>query len=431
MDSSLLEGMADQKRQELVSGLYSLQQEGQFCDTIILASGGEAFRAHSNVLATASPVLHTQLSRCPEGRYIVSTGMSVRVIQMSIEYMYTGCWPNDTINETDVSEALDWLGIGVHDIDSQSSDLQEQVNLNHISIRDSDIDHQTLLAIREHQKMQLNQSPMYRACDKTPQNMYKVKPHTSCENDPTAADEKNGEDQPGFHDIQISPDLMPDGEALSGNHHETEVDAHDGDAPMDLIDLPDDVTSAGYKSADQTDVMMPGGLKSTATDCPWCGRHFKWPSKLAVHARVHTGERPYQCSQCPKSFAQKQQMLTHQKIHVDVKPFQCRYCDKSFCLQQHMVLHERTHTGEKPHICDVCQKAFARPAQLYMHRLTHTGEKKHQCEFCMKRFTQRTHLVNHRRVHTGERPYSCQLCSSSFKQSSQLLRHIKSVHANT
>ncbi len=47
-----------------------------------------------------------------------------------------------------------------------------------------------------------------------------------------------------------------------------------------------------------------------------CGKAFAAPSKLMVHKRTHTGEKPYACSMCPKRFAEKSNAVRHERTHT-------------------------------------------------------------------------------------------------------------------
>nr|XP_025709906.1 zinc finger protein 785-like isoform X2 [Callorhinus ursinus] len=52
--------------------------------------------------------------------------------------------------------------------------------------------------------------------------------------------------------------------------------------------------------------------------CPDCGRNFSYPSLLANHKRVHSGEQPFPCDQCQAHFSQRKYLLQHQVIHTDI-----------------------------------------------------------------------------------------------------------------
>lgn len=49
--------------------------------------------------------------------------------------------------------------------------------------------------------------------------------------------------------------------------------------------------------------------------CEYCGKKFRYPLKLEVHRRTHTGELPYKCTVCDHACAQSSKLKRHMKIH--------------------------------------------------------------------------------------------------------------------
>ncbi|XP_042856443.1 zinc finger protein 271-like [Penaeus japonicus] len=134
--------------------------------------------------------------------------------------------------------------------------------------------------------------------------------------------------------------------------------------------------------------------------CEICGKKFPRKSKLLIHMRVHTRERPYSCEICNKAFSQKHHLVEHTRIHTKEKPFICEVCCKPFCGRSNLVKHMRVHTKEKPFSCDICNRAFSEKAALGRHMRVHTKEKPFNCEICCKSFSEKGNLIKHMRVHT-------------------------------
>ncbi|XP_074539451.1 uncharacterized protein znf526 [Halichoeres trimaculatus] len=204
------------------------------------------------------------------------------------------------------------------------------------------------------------------------------------------------------HCLEQHPKLL---QAATGAHSGGETGSQSEEG-KDMTSEPSTSTAEETASGDSTSLVR--GL-----DCNICGKKLNSPANLRLHRLSHFALGPGR----PRSTTGKRP-----------KAHQCPVCFKLFVSSSGVALHQRVHTGERPFPCQVCGKRFRQNTHLREHLRTHSGERPFRCETCGKGFIQSMHLAEHRRTHTGERPHVCPQCGKAFKTFSNLRNH-KKTHA--
>jgi len=101
--------------------------------------------------------------------------------------------------------------------------------------------------------------------------------------------------------------------------------------------------------------------RDKAVSCDECGLEFPDGRALINHRHSHNKEpsaRQFSCAECGKTFGSRSSQQIHARIHTGERPYGCRFCWKAFADGGTLRKHERIHTGEKPYACAVCPRAF-------------------------------------------------------------------------
>ncbi|ODM92884.1 putative zinc finger protein [Orchesella cincta] len=224
-------------------------------------------------------------------------------------------------------------------------------------------------------------------------------------------------------------------------------------------------------------------MRTHRFQCVFCSKPCSILSKLEVHLRSHTGERPFSCKICSKSFKENGTLATHLKTHTEVpKLYTCEQCPASFSIEarlkthliavhnvdnlpkekcpicwqkftkgtkmnghmlrcpvcnknifgnRDLVVHMRSHTNDKPFPCTICSKRFSIQANLKSHTRVHSRDKRFSCNICGKQYSSPAAYKAHCQCHTGQTmPYPCAECQLSFYTSWKQKAHVDLVHRN-
>ena len=87
---------------------------------------------------------------------------------------------------------------------------------------------------------------------------------------------------------------------------------------------------------------------------------------------VKTGKY-FVCCVCSKVFARRASLRVHARLHTGVRPYSCADCERSFSDYSVYVRHRRTHTHERPYACPQCGYRFTQSGNLLRHRRNQHG----------------------------------------------------------
>ena len=144
--------------------------------------------------------------------------------------------------------------------------------------------------------------------------------------------------------------------------------------------------------------------------------------------KTHGNENSFKCSSCNYSSHESSKVEIHARSHTGEKPNKCNVCEHS--SNYSLNIHMRTHSRGKPFKCGQCDYASSQKGNLSNHITNkHTGIRSIKCNVCDFASSYKSSLKLHMKLHLTENPYKCNQCTFSTLWMDCLKRHIKRKHA--
>ncbi|XP_033752933.1 uncharacterized protein LOC117336489 isoform X5 [Pecten maximus] len=105
--------------------------------------------------------------------------------------------------------------------------------------------------------------------------------------------------------------------------------------------------------------------------CKFCSVAFKDQDGYKEHIMtIHSLEYVAFCDHCAKGFKSVHGYKMHCKMYHSKTGNnfpKCQYCEKQFLCKSRLIIHERIHTGERPFLCKACGKSYKQKHDLLNH----------------------------------------------------------------
>lgn len=177
--------------------------------------------------------------------------------------------------------------------------------------------------------------------------------------------------------------------------------------------------------------------KKKRSQCDICGKTFHKQSALVRHNNAIHLKLEYKCQQCDFVSNFKYCLSHHvRKSHSGETFFkhQCECCGSRFLRQHELRDHytkEHVSYENWPHQCEHCNKRFPSLKKLRSHRVSHNPKNASRkelvpCPDCGKEFGKTLVMEKHRHiVHLQDTTCACEYCGKQFRHPTNLQHHME------
>ncbi|XP_044288302.1 zinc finger and BTB domain-containing protein 41 [Varanus komodoensis] len=461
------------------------QKRSSFCDLLIIVDGKE-FSAHKVVVAVGSSYFHAYLSKNPNTNVVTLDHVTHSVFCHLLEFLYTSelfVYKNEIPLILEAAKFLDIIDAvkllnseNVSSLQSEDrtgnlsqvetcSELTPKVASNHqctlcsrnfcykkslenhlSKAHKSSWEKEHGLKMVERPEISTRRSMRNRRCpakfdqsdnesgDVSDSNLDKVSP--SKENS-----EFNNESEDSRSDYNTDEERQEEDTDEDTESEEQSEKEHDKDS-QEPSDLTENISEGSLST--YIPVIIQNSNKK-CLQCPKCDKTFDRAGKFESHARVHTGEKPFECDICHQHYSTKSNLTVHRKNHNNEiefhkKEHKCPFCNKLHAAKKTLIKHvKRFHPENGQEFlsikkkksegwkCDICNKSFTRRPHLEEHMILHTQDKPFKCTYCEEYFKSRFARLKHQeKFHLG--PFPCDICGRQFNDTGNLKRHIECTH---